>query len=273
MTYLAVWLLALGAGDLARPGAELGGRRPSWLPVLVSVPVAVLSWPLLGQRGGWHLLALLGIVLLLVVWARSSAAAVSSGLRARDHGAGESDGDDRAHDPSAAAAALLRSAGRHRLVAGASLLVGLVALFALAGVDAAAGGPLARWWGSLGLPRLGRVPLDRALMVLAVMLAQIGTGNVVVRLVLDAAGAHSQPGVLRGGRWLGPMERVFVVGLALAGQATAASVVIAAKGILRFPELQDQRGPGQRIDVVTEYFLLGSFTSWLVALGCALLAL
>jgi len=64
-----------------------------------------------------------------------------------------------------------------------------------------------------------------------------------------------------------------VVGLALAGQATAASVVIAAKGILRFPELQDQRGPGQRIDVVTEYFLLGSFTSWLVALGCALLAL
>lgn len=268
MTYLAVWLLALGAGDLVRPGAELGGRRPWWLPVLVSVPVAVLSWPLLGQRGGWHLLALLGIVLLLVVWARSSAAAVSSGLRARDD-----DDDDRGRAPSAAAAALLRSAGRHRLVAGASLLVGLVALFALAGVDDAAGGPLARWWGSLGLPRLGRVPLDRALMVLAVMLAQIGTGNVVVRLVLDAAGAHSQPGVLRGGRWLGPMERVFVVGLALAGQATAASVVIAAKGILRFPELQDQRGPGQRIDVVTEYFLLGSFTSWLVALGCALLAL
>lgn len=257
MTYLAVWLLALGVGDLVRPGAELGGRRPWWLPALVSVPVALLAWPLLGQRGGWHLVALLGIVLLLVVWARSSAGAVSSALRTR-------------YDPDRTLAAAAR---RHRLVAGGCLVLGLTVLFALAGVDAGAGGPLARWWGSLGLPRLAPVPLDRALLVLAVMVAQVGTGNVVVRLVLDAAGAHSQPGVLRGGRWLGPMERVFVVGLALAGQATAASVVIAAKGILRFPELQDQRGPGQRIDVVTEYFLLGSFTSWLVALGCSLLAL
>jgi hypothetical protein len=55
---------------------------------------------------------------------------------------------------------------------------------------------------------------------------------------------------------------------------TAASAVIAAKGLLRFPELQAARDEGvPGIHEVTEYFLVGSFTSWLVSLaGLALLA-
>jgi hypothetical protein len=43
-------------------------------------------------------------------------------------------------------------------------------------------------------------------------------------------------------------------------------VVVAAKGLLRFPELQRSerdQGPSD----VSEYFLIGSFASWLVALG------
>ena len=36
------------------------------------------------------------------------------------------------------------------------------------------------------------------------------------------------------------MERVFIVGLGLAGQLTAASIVVAAKGLLRWPELQSK---------------------------------
>ena len=39
-----------------------------------------------------------------------------------------------------------------------------------------------------------------------------------VRLALDGAGARSEPGVLRGGRLVGPLERLFIVGLGLAGQ-------------------------------------------------------
>mgnify|MGYP002652878805 CR=1 FL=1 len=39
-------------------------------------------------------------------------------------------------------------------------------------------------------------------------------------------------------RLLGPLERVLILGLGLAGQVTAASLVIAAKGLIRFPELQ-----------------------------------
>ena len=49
--------------------------------------------------------------------------------------------------------------------------------------------------------------------------------------------------------------------------------MVAAKGLLRWPELQarrdDTEGPG--IDEVSEYFLLGSFASWLWALGALVL--
>jgi hypothetical protein len=116
------------------------------------------------------------------------------------------------------------------------------------------------------------------------MAVQVSTGNVIVRLVLAATGTFNPARVhdrtrtvpsyrLKGGRLLGPMERVFIVGFGLAGEVTAAAIVIAAKGLLRWPELQDARrrrrdrqgGPG--IHALTEYFLVGSFVSWLVALA------
>ena len=55
-----------------------------------------------------------------------------------------------------------------------------------------------------------------------------------------------------------------------AGNLTAASIVIAAKGLLRFPELQS-RLDQTRIHRLTEYFLVGSFVSWLVPLGTLVL--
>lgn len=64
------------------------------------------------------------------------------------------------------------------------------------------------------------------------------------------------------------MERPFVLGLAAGGFVTAAGVVAAAKGLLRFPELQRQQRASGPSDV-TEYFLIGSFASWLFALGGA----
>ena len=123
-------------------------------------------------------------------------------------------------------------------------------------------------------PRAGS-PTDRALLLAGVFLVQLSTGNVVVRLVLSATDTvnpalHDTPEDpehrLKGGRLLGPMERVLIVGLGLAGQLTAASIVIAAKGLLRWPELQSKTEQ-QWIHRLTEYFLVGSFVSWLVALG------
>ena len=60
---------------------------------------------------------------------------------------------------------------------------------------------------------------------------------------------------------------------AVAGMAALLDNV-AAKGLLRWPELQAARaegrgGPG--IHAVTEYFLVGSFVSWMLALGSLVL--
>jgi hypothetical protein len=80
---------------------------------------------------------------------------------------------------------------------------------------------------------------------------------------------------LKGGRLLGPMERLLIVGLSLAGQLTAATAVVAAKSIIRFPEINAQKlreNGGIGIDDITEYFLLGSFASWIVAIGGLALA-
>ena len=97
--------------------------------------------------------------------------------------------------------------------------------------------------------------------------AQLSTGNVLVRLVLDAVGvpAASNEKQLRGGRLLGPMERLFLLLLTSVGQLGAGAVVVAAKGLLRWPELKrtSESGPTD----VSEYFLIGSLASWLVALG------
>ena len=68
------------------------------------------------------------------------------------------------------------------------------------------------------------------------------------------------------------MVRLETPGLVRAGHTTAAGLVIAAKGLIRWPELQSFRGEeGPSIDEVTEYFLVGSFVSWLVALGSLVL--
>ena len=122
------------------------------------------------------------------------------------------------------------------------------------------------------LPVLRDLSPDRFLLLVGAFGLQLSTGNVVVRLVLKSTGTihpaadGSMPRTaLKGGRLLGPLERVFILALALGGQFTAASIVVAAKGLLRFPELSSRRDQ-ERIHRLTEYFLLGSFVSWLVAL-------
>lgn len=178
----------------------------------------------------------------------------------------------------------------------ASLAAGASVLVVLSGWASEVSGPLARWLDWTGVEALGAVDPTRALLLLGLFLAQLSTGNAVVRLVLARTGALDPRGGpqaadrLRGGRLLGPMERVFILGLGLAGQVTAASVVIAAKGLIRWPELQRASRDSERrereartsaagtaatpasIDQVTEYFLIGSFVSWLLALAALAVA-
>ncbi|NIH72703.1 MULTISPECIES: hypothetical protein [Auritidibacter] len=97
------------------------------------------------------------------------------------------------------------------------------------------------------------------------------TGNEVVRSVLELTGRHEMPGQhrppeeegstassLRGGRIIGPLERIIIYVLALTGAQGIVAALIAAKGIVRFPEISADRRIGAR----AEEFLIGSLTSW-----------
>ena len=173
-------------------------------------------------------------------------------------------------------------AGRRNAGVPLALLGGALMLAVLVSTLAGeVGGLFGAWIQGLPLAFLSDLGPERALLLIGVVLVQLSTGNVVVRLVLTVtrtvnparhAGVGDPERQLKGGRLLGPMERVVIVGLGVAGQLTAASIVIAAKGLLRFPELSSDRGQKQ-IHQLTEYFLVGSFVSWLVALsGLVLLA-
>jgi hypothetical protein len=155
---------------------------------------------------------------------------------------------------------------------------GVTLLILLSGWGSPVDGLIGRWSVWSGLFGDHPVDPDRLLMIAGVVLAQLATGNQLVRLILGSVGAVKPVGQpqpsdkLRGGRLLGPMERLLIVGLGLAGQLTMATAVVAAKSIIRFPEINAQRDrksgePGVGIDDVTEYFLVGSFASWILAFG------
>jgi hypothetical protein len=107
---------------------------------------------------------------------------------------------------------------------------------------------------------------EKLVLFVGMLLALQATGNALVRAILRIAGtAPSSENELRGGRIIGPLERSLIFGLALAGEPTAAALVISAKGLLRFPELSHE--DKAKIHSVTEYFLIGSLASWTIALA------
>lgn len=272
MSVLAAWLVAVGAGDLARAlarGPERDGR-PWGIGVGLGVLVATAALAGLVTPADLALVALAaGGLAGWVLTSQHALAAVRGELTAL---------------------AVLAGTG--------------VLLVLLSGWASPAGGLLTHWLAWTGLTGADP-PVGRLLLVTGLLLVQTATGNAVVRLVLTRMGTlRPEDGRaqasdrLRGGRLLGAMERVVILGLGLAGEVTAASLVIAAKGLLRFPELQGARAwaaapvwrhprsgsagrvarraaalrvrreegrPG--IDEITEYFLVGSFVSWLLALA------
>lgn len=237
MTALGGWLLVLGLCDLLRATRDVITPRHRWALVGLGVSLLLLagSWVRL-SAAGW---ASVGLVWLLglVGWLLASSYAL---------------------DPAS------RGNARWRAAAFASLVVpGL--LLALLG-DAAPMAPALP--DVVGGSLLDRVGAAEVLVVAGAVAVQLSTANVAVRLLLDAVGvpAVTNEKKLKGGRMLGPMERLFIVGLGLAGSLGAAAVVVAAKGLLRYPELQRterEEGPTD----ISEYFLIGSFASWLVALA------
>jgi hypothetical protein len=241
MSWMALLLIGVGLTDLVH-----SVRHVRVLPECIGAGGVVVVGLLAGLTDLRDVVALVVIAAIVVAWGQT----VTRGF-----------GQDRTWVPLA-------------VLGGA-----VIAALALSPAAGEANGVLQDWLDRVPFPVLAGMTADRALLLLAALLVQLSTGNVVVRLVLGATGTVSpmrqddlsEPEVeLKGGRLLGPMERVFILGLGLAGHLTAASIVIAAKGLLRFPELQSRREQ-VRIHQLTEYFLVGSFVSWLVALGSLVL--
>ncbi len=76
---------------------------------------------------------------------------------------------------------------------------------------------------------------------------------------VEAAGS-----TLRGGAWIGCLERVAVYSGLLLGWKEAIAIVLAVKGLGRYPELKNGDRPA-----VAERFIIGTFVSVLWACACA----
>ena len=130
--------------------------------------------------------------------------------------------------------------------------VGLLVLLGAAAVAAVASGPASTRW-------------LQASVVAAALLAALCGGGPVTEAVLRRASRGSTPAidppdgpvVLRGGAWIGALERLGVCGSVLVAWPEGLAVVLAVKGLGRYPEL---RYPG-----ASERFIIGTLSSVLWA--------
>jgi hypothetical protein len=110
--------------------------------------------------------------------------------------------------------------------------------------------------------------------VLAAVLAAMAGGGPVATAVLRAAdptaagvqGGPGDPEILRGGAWIGVLERAAVAGTLLAGWPEGLAVVLAVKGLGRYNELRTTPAAAER-------FILGTLASALWATACVGVAL
>ncbi|MBC7596534.1 MAG: hypothetical protein H7288_21845 [Kineosporiaceae bacterium] len=229
MTVLALFLAMVGSADFVRYGAkdsDLGRRR---LAIAVAAVVAFLGFWGLGRPAHDVWLPAVGLAI-VALWAFADRIPWRSGDR----------------------------------VAFGGVVATVFALLAFGQHLEVSDGWLQSWYSGLVIDNLADVPFDRFALAVGCLFILQNTANLIVRLVLNGAG----PGVmasaktLKGGRILGPLERTFIFAMALSGQFAAIGAVIAAKGILRFPEISRADDDGN----IAEYVLVGSFVSWVLAL-------
>ncbi len=108
-------------------------------------------------------------------------------------------------------------------------------------------------------------------IVVAAGAAAVGLGGPLVLALFrridrhddDVDGITDARSTLRGGAWIGVLERVAVFATLVAGWPEGVALVAVVKGLGRYPELK-----GREPDV-SERFIIGTFTSVLWAAGCA----
>jgi hypothetical protein len=83
----------------------------------------------------------------------------------------------------------------------------------------------------------------------------------------DSESVEAASEILRGGAWIGVLERAAVYAAIVSGWPEGIAVVLAVKGLARYPELQ-----AGAASAAAERFIIGTFVSTLFACGCAGLA-
>lgn len=275
---LAGILLALiGLGDLVRARTGTDAHRQRTVTTIAVVVlwagVSAVAWLGLGVPV-WSVLV---TVVLAAAWIATTAP-----VRA---GGGTADGDRG--EPTAPG--LLRRSGSWPAV----LLAVAVAVLLLWGPLPDGTGFVVDWHDGSGLAFVEAVPLAAVVGGVGSALFLVDSANVVVTRALPPglqrgavtgaeaddlrrrfgrrrrADAHAEQSGdstvrLKGGRLIGPIERLLLAGFAVAGAFPVVAALIAAKGIVRFPEIRRETTGYQ-----AEYFLIGSLVSWAMAFAAA----
>ena len=117
------------------------------------------------------------------------------------------------------------------------------------------------WSGGLWAP-FAQAP---AVMALATgLIAATRAGGFAVGFLMEPWAANMPPGLKNGGRAIGHLERGLIFLLILSGMAEAIGFLIAAKSVLRFGTVSDDRA-------VSEYVIIGTLASfgWAIATAFA----
>ena len=255
MTALLVLLLA-AASVVA--GSDWVGRRSSRMAVGVRLLLGVPAVAVLGVLIGWPVLHLgvggvVVIILVAVAWlccGMVSPAWCESLLRSRRReqvGRGASK-DDRLEP-------LIRLVHAGLLL----LAVGLCVV-----VSQPLGSRIAKMGAAVGIVVLLAVPANRVVADILAVARRSSRGSEAVVAgcqLSQGSGKQDESGdSMRGGRWIGPLERILILLLASVEAPAAIAAIVAAKGVIRFPEISQDKA-GQK----AEEFLIGSFASWILA--------
>lgn len=276
---LAGILLALiGLGDLVRARTGTDAHRQRTLTTIAVVVlwagVSAVAWLGLGVPA-WSVLV---TVVLAAAWIATTAPVRAGG----------GTGDDDARD-APTTRGLLRRSGSWPAV----LLAVAVAVLLLWGPLPDGTGFVVDWHDGSGLAFVDAVPLAAVVGGVGSALFLVDSANVVVAQALppglqrgavtgaeaddlrrrfgrrrradaDAEQSGDSTVRLKGGRLIGPIERLLLAGFAVAGAFPVVAALIAAKGIVRFPEIRRETTGYQ-----AEYFLIGSLVSWAMAFAAA----
>lgn len=107
------------------------------------------------------------------------------------------------------------------------------------------------------------IAITVVVVLAALAVASLLGGPVVAKLLNRIQPGFENDGLLRGGTWIGRLERFAIAASILAGHPEAIAVVLAIKGLGRYPELRTEKAEDR--SAATERFIVGTLASYLWA--------